>query len=123
MKKKPISAKQPGKTETTKKRKAIDGKNIVVTDRMPDWMQGFLASLGIEREFDLLSLSPAQLSAVEFAERLYHSENAGLIGVTFNPETDIEPRAELTDHGRTILQSSVSDDRTPSRSESEGCLW
>jgi DNA-binding MarR family transcriptional regulator len=45
------------------------------------------------------------LSAVEFAKRLYHSERAGLIRVTFDPENDMEPRAELTDLGRKRLQS------------------
>jgi hypothetical protein len=123
MKKKTISANQPDKTETTRKHRASQGKNIIVTDHMPDWMQQYLLSTGINREFDPSTLSPTQFSALESAERLYHTERAGLIRVTFDPETDMEPKAELTDHGRTILQSSISDDRTPSRSESEGCLW
>ena len=108
MRKKPISAKQPGKTETTVKHNARQGKSIIVTtDHMPDWMQQYLASTGIEREFDISELSVTQFSALESAERLYHSERAGLIRVTFDPEIDMEPKAELTDHGRTILQNSI----------------
>ncbi len=105
MRQKSISAKQPGKTETTIKRKKSQGKSIIVTDHMPDWMQHYLASTGIEREFDLSTLSLTQFSALEAAERLYHSERAGLIRVTFDPQTDNEPRAELTDLGRKTLQS------------------
>jgi hypothetical protein len=106
MKKKPNLVKQLGKTETTKKRRRTDSKNIVVTDYMPDWMQQYLESTGIDREFDPSSLSSTQFSALESAEKLYHSERAGLIRVTFDSETDVEPRVELTEHGRTVLQSS-----------------
>ncbi len=123
MKKKTDLAKQPGKTEPTKKHRTHDTKNIVTTQHMPDWMQQYLAIRGIDVYFDTSQLSPTQFSALEFAEKLYHSERAGLIHVTFNPETDMEPKAELTDHGRTIQQSSISNSRTPARSESEGCLW
>ncbi len=105
MKKKPISAKQPIEIETTMKRKKSQGKSIIVTtDRMPDWMQQYLASAGIEREFDISELNVTQFSALESAERLYHSERAGLIHVIFDPQTDSEPRAELTDLGRAKLQ-------------------
>jgi len=49
MKKKPVSAKQPVKAETTLKRRKSRGKSIMVTtDHMPDWMQQYLASIGIE---------------------------------------------------------------------------
>ncbi len=106
MKKKPILAKQPIEIETTTKRKKSQGKSIMVTtDQMPDWMQQYLASAGIEREFDVSELNVAQFSAFESAERLYHSERAGLIRVIFDPQTDNEPRAELTDLGRKRLQS------------------
>jgi len=108
MRKKPISVKQPGKAETTLKRKKSQGKSIILTtDHMPDWMQQYLASAGIEREFDVSELSVAQFSAFESAERLllYHSERAGLIRVIFDPQTDTEPWAELTDLGRKTLQS------------------
>ncbi len=104
MNKKSISVKQPGKTETTMKRKKSQGKRLIVTDQMPDWMQQYLASTGIEREFDISELNLAQFSALESAERLYHSERAGLIHVIFDPQTDNEPRAELTDLGRAKLQ-------------------
>ena len=108
MRKKPILAMQPGKAETTLKRKKSQGKSIMVTtDHMPDWMQQYLASIGIEGEFDISELNVAQFSALESAERLYHSERAGLIRVTFDPEIDMEPKAELTDHGRTTLQNSI----------------
>ncbi len=108
MNKKPISAKQPGKTETTMKRKKSQGKSIIVTtDHMPDWMQQYLESAGIEREFDVSELNVAQFSAFESAERLYHSERAGLIRVIFDSQTDTEPRAELTDLGRKRLQSDL----------------
>ena len=105
MNKKPVSAKQPGKTETTVKRNTSQGKSIMVTtDHMPDWMQQYLESIGIEREFDISELNLAQFSALESAERLYHSERAGLIRVIFDPRTDLEPKAELTDLGRAKLQ-------------------
>ena len=105
MRKKPISVKQPGKAETTLKRKKSQGKSIILTtDHMPDWMQQYLASAGIEREFDISELNLAQFSALESAERLYHSERAGLIRVIFDPRTDMEPKAELTDLGRAKLQ-------------------
>jgi len=75
---------------------------------MPDWMREFLASAGISREFDPATLSPTQWSAMEQAEKLLHSERLGLILVTFDPETDMEPRVELTEHGREKLQGKES---------------
>jgi len=106
MRKKPISVKQPGKAETTLKRKKSQGKSIILTtDHMPDWMQQYLASIGIEGEYDISELNVAQFSALESAEGLYHSERAGLIRVIFDPQTDTEPWAELTDLGRKTLQS------------------
>jgi len=63
-----------------------------------------MRATGIEREFALSNLSPTQFSALESEERLYHSERAGLIRVTFNPENDTESRAELTDLGKATMQ-------------------
>jgi hypothetical protein len=71
-------------------------------------MQQYLALTGVEREFDPSTVNPTQFSALESAERLYHSERAGLIRVTFDPENDIAPRAELTDFGRATLQRDDS---------------
>lgn len=104
MKKKTVLNKQPGKTETTKKRRTNDTKNIITIDHMPDWMEQYLESMGINREFDISELNSTQFSAFELSGKLYHSEKAGLIRVTFNPKTDTEPRAELTDYEREKLQ-------------------
>jgi hypothetical protein len=56
-----------GKNRNSGKRKISQGKSIIVTDHMPDWMQRYLASTGIEREFDISELNPTQFSVLEFA--------------------------------------------------------
>jgi hypothetical protein len=107
MRKKTISTNQPGRTETCKRR-TIQSKNILTTEHMPDWMQQYLSSMGVDKEFDTSTLNPTQFYAFESAEKLYHSERAGLIQVTFDPKTDMEPKAELTDYGRQKLERNES---------------
>jgi len=63
--------------------------------RMPAWMREFLADQGIEEEFSVRELSKDQLLAIDYAERLCQQEMAGLICVTYDPDVDPEPQAEL----------------------------
>lgn len=97
-------------TKTMKKRQTRQSsqKNqddeFLITDRMPAWMRQFLASTGIDREFNLSKLSQDQWLTIELAERLCQLEKEGLIRVTFDPDIHPEPQVELTDYGRTKLE-------------------
>jgi hypothetical protein len=97
-------------TKTMKKRQTRQGsqnhqnEEYSITDRMPDWMRQFLASTGIDREFNLSKLSYDQWLAIELAERLCQLEKEGLIRVTFDPDISPEPQVELTDYGKTKLE-------------------
>ncbi len=80
-----------------------------VTGRLPEWMREYLADKGIEAQFSPSSLTKEQRLAIEHAERLLQQEMNGLIRVTYDPQSDLEPQAELTDYAKSEYRQRLAE--------------
>ena len=83
-------------------------------------MRDFLDDKGIEADCSLSKLSKEQWLAIDLAERLWQQEMKGVISVTYDPDTNVDPQAELTDQAintRTSRQVNGYDEDTKTPSE------